>query len=98
MASDKSDTGKNQGKPLGSPLEPRYTRHRFGGVVHDERGVATLLWAPVADDDPQKRRALSIATDPATTHEEPRRKPTDLRKLGEWIKLQREIAARKEKG
>jgi hypothetical protein len=29
--------------------------------------------------------------EPARTSKEPRRKPTDLRKLSEWIRLQREV-------
>jgi hypothetical protein len=49
-----------------------------------------LLWASDEDDSAQRRVALSIV--PETPP--PKRKPTDLRKLSEWIKLKREMEAR----
>ncbi len=98
MAPDDKDKRKKPGTTSAAPLAPEFQRHCFGGVVHDERGVATLLWAPESNDDTAQRRALTIAPEPGANPGEPRRKPKDLRKLGEWIKLQREIAARKQKG
>jgi hypothetical protein len=70
-------------------------RRRFGGVVHDERGNATLLWA--AADGPNEGRRVPLAIVDETANRE-RRRPRDLRKLGEWIKLRRAVAARRDGG
>lgn len=77
----------------GAAGQVRTPRRRFGSVVHDERGNAKLLWAP-ADDAGQEPRVPLAMVDDTANHE--RRRPRDLRKLGEWIKLQRAVAARRD--
>jgi hypothetical protein len=47
---------------------------------------------PVVGYNPYDRTAGGKTPPPAV---EPRRKPTDLRKLSEWIRLQREVEALK---
>jgi GH35 family endo-1,4-beta-xylanase len=48
---------------------------------------------PVVGYNPYERAAGAKAT---PKEPEPRRKPTDLRKLSEWIRLQREVEALKQ--
>lgn len=74
----------------GAADEAPVARRVFGGVVHDERGNATLLWASADDASGARRVPLAIVDDRPN-----RRRPKDLRKLGEWIKLQRAVAARR---
>ncbi len=57
-----------------------------GGSQGDRKGK------PVVGYDPYDRTA---AAKPPPPEVEPRRKPTDLRKLSEWIRLQREVEALK---
>jgi hypothetical protein len=84
-------------------------RRRLGRVMHDERGNAFLTWHDAPADE--KRHVLEILGDPKLKVKsdqgfdpyarlEPRptaapAKPKDLRKLGEWIKMMRELEARK---
>ncbi len=85
-------------------------RRRIGRVVHDDRGQASVEWRDAPDDyqrpvleilgnpelslkvedsfDPYARRAVTPPNPGNTTR-------TDLRKLSEWIKMKRELEARK---
>jgi hypothetical protein len=78
---------------------PAAVRRRFGGVVHDHRGTGTLLWSeePTGPTAAQ-RLPLTVAGEAGASPRERGRKPTDLRKLSEWIKLQRELELRRERG
>ena len=86
-------------------------RRRVGKVVHDERGNASVTWqdAPANYERPVLEvlgdGALTLKND-ETYDPYARRKPrpvagngntsrTDLRKLGEWLKMMRELEARK---
>jgi hypothetical protein len=100
-----SDTSK-KGPPS---REPEAERRRIGRVVHDERGNASVRWRDAPAD--QKRPVLevlgeaSLSTKGEETYD-PYARPrvreaggttsrTDLRKLSEWIKMMRELEARK---
>jgi hypothetical protein len=86
-------------------------RRRVGQIVHDERGNASVAWqdAPTAhertkleilgegalqltNDDPYNPYAQRRAREAAAANNRARK---DLRKLSEWIKLMRELEARK---
>ena len=97
-------------KPADSAAPP-VERRRIGTVVHDDRGNASLKWrdAPGDHDRPVLEvlgeTALTIKND-ETYDPYARRAPrtggvgtrTDLRKLSEWIKMMRELEARKQSG
>ena len=84
-------------------------RRRIGRVVHDDRGNASWDFRNAPSDF--KRQALEVLGDPQITvkneetydpYARARTRPsggnttrTDLRKLGEWIKMMRELEARK---
>jgi hypothetical protein len=98
-------------KPPGSAAPPA-ERRRIGTVVHDDRGNASLKWRDAPADherpvlevlgessltvrneetyDPYARRAARTGGGSGTR--------TDLRKLSEWIKMMRELEARKKSG
>lgn len=91
---------------------PQGERRRIGRVVHDDRGNASVSWRDAPADherpvlevlgessltlkneetyDPYARRALRTGGGGGTR--------TDLRKLSEWIKMMRELEARKHNG
>jgi hypothetical protein len=90
---------------------PETERRRMGTVVHDERGNASVRWQDAPDD--YERPVLEVLGNPKLTLKpeesyDPyaRRETrgsgntsrTDLRKLSEWIKLMRELEARKQLG
>jgi hypothetical protein len=105
-----SDTRKKRLAP--PPEAPVSERRRIGQVVHDDRGNASVDWRDAPADlerpvlevlgepglaikseetyDPYARRAVSSSTGNTAR--------TDLRKLSEWIKLMRELEARKRSG
>jgi hypothetical protein len=98
-------------KPFADNAAPPVERRRVGTVVHDDRGNASLKWrdAPPSQErpvlevlgeasltlkndetyDPYSRRALRTGSGGTRT---------DLRKLSEWIKMMRELEARKNSG
>jgi hypothetical protein len=85
-------------------------RRRIGRVMHDDRGNAYLTWHDAPADEKRevlqilgdpglKVKAAEDSHDPYARLQ-PRAasrpgKPKDLRKLGEWIKMMRELEARK---
>jgi hypothetical protein len=90
---------------------PETERRRIGTVVHDERGNASVRWQDAPED--YERPVLEVLGNPKLTLKpeesyDPyaRRETrgsgnssrTDLRKLSEWIKLMRELEARKQLG
>jgi hypothetical protein len=90
---------------------PEAERRRMGTVVHDERGNASVRWRDAPAD--YERPVLEVLGNPklslkAEESYDPyaRRQTggggnssrTDLRKLSEWIKLMRELEARKKLG
>ena len=92
---------------------PASERRRIGTVVHDDRGNASVSWRDAPTDyerpvlevlgtpglsiksdetyDPYARPTAPKSGGGATTR-------TDLRRLSEWIKLMRELEARKREG
>jgi hypothetical protein len=100
-------------KPFADAVAPPAERRRIGTIVHDERGNASLNWRDAPADhnrpvlevlgepsltlkneetyDPYARRALRAGGGANGTR-------TDLRKLSEWIKMMRELEARKRSG
>jgi len=101
----------NSGKRKVVPAEPpqRPERRRIGTVVHDDRGNASVSWRDAPEN--LERPVLEVLGDPALTlKNEESFDPyarggkgpgggngtrTDLRKLSEWIKMMRELEARK---
>lgn len=93
-------------KKLAQPQEA--DRRRIGKVVHDDRGNAYVTWHEAPPD--HKREVLEIVGHSAPkvradhgfdpyARLEPRApakpgKPKDLRALGQWIKMMRELEAR----
>jgi hypothetical protein len=93
-------------------VTPEAERRRIGRVVHDDRGNASWHFrdAPTG----VQRPTLEVLGDPQmTVKSEETYDPyartrtrvgagnttrTDLRKLGEWIKMMRELEARKSRG
>ena len=87
-------------------------RRRIGKVVHDDRGNASWDFRDAPPDF--ERPVLEVLGDPQMTvkneetydpYARARARPgrgtstrTDLRKLGEWIKMMRELEARKSRG
>ena len=69
---------------------------RASRIVFDERGQAQVEWLQIPDDrsDLFEHKRLSV-TDPSQATKTAKRKPTDLRKLSEWIKARQ--AAEKNK-
>ena len=69
---------------------------RASRIVFDERGQAQVEWLPIPDDrsDLFEHKRLSVS-DPLHAAKPAKRKPTDLRKLSEWIKAKQ--AAEKNK-
>ncbi len=85
-------------------------RRRLGRVMHDERGNAFLTWHDAPGDEkrdvleilgePKLLVKSNHGFDPyarveARASPAAPAKPKDLRKLGEWIKMMRELEARK---
>jgi hypothetical protein len=97
-------------KPLQNDAPPA-ERRRIGTVVHDDRGNASLKWRDAPADHQRPvlevlgEASLSVKND-ETYDPYARRAPrtggngtrTDLRKLCEWIKMMRELEARKNSG
>ena len=97
--------------PPGDPL-PEAERRRIGKVVHDDRGNASWDFRDAPPDF--DRPVLEVLGDQQMTvknddtydpYARGRARPgggnttrTDLRKLGEWIKMMRELEARKSRG
>ena len=94
-------------KPLQNSAPPA-ERRRIGTVVHDDRGNASLKWRDAPAD--HERPVLEVQGEPALsikneeTYDPYARRAlrtggngtrTDLRKLSEWIKMMRELEARK---
>ncbi|HKD55757.1 MAG TPA: hypothetical protein VKB72_16205 [Steroidobacteraceae bacterium] len=91
---------------------PEAERRRSGSVVYDDRGNASWDFRDAPPDF--KRPLLEVLGDPQMTvkneetydpYARARTRPsggnttrTDLRKLGEWIKMMRELEARKSRG
>jgi hypothetical protein len=83
---------------------PEAERRRIGKVVHDARGNASVRWVDAPAD--YQRPVLEVVGDgaPAPQREGgftpygPGATRTDLRKLSEWIKMMRELEARKRNG
>jgi hypothetical protein len=91
---------------------PEAERRRIGKVVHDDRGNAT--WDYKDAPPGLERTVLEVLGDQQMTvkseetydpYARPRARPnggttsrTDLRKLGEWIKMMRELEERKSRG
>ena len=91
---------------------PDAERRRIGKVVHDDRGNASWDFRDAPSDF--ERPVLEVLGDPQMTvkseetydpYARARARPgggnttrTDLRKLGEWIKMMRELEARKSRG
>lgn len=101
-----SNDVKNKQPPPSSV--PEAERRRIGKVVHDDRGNASWRFRDAPPD--LERPVLEVLGDPqmAVKSEEtydPYARPraragggttrTDLRKLGEWIKMMRELEQRK---
>jgi hypothetical protein len=98
--------------PVARAASPPAERRRIGTVVHDERGNASLNWrdAPADHDRPvlelQGEPALALRNDEsydpyarqATRERGGNTTRTDLRKLSEWIKMMRELEARRKSG
>jgi hypothetical protein len=124
MSVDRND--KRRSVPE-EPTSVAFPRRRLGRVEHDERGNATMEWAPLPEapgatdrvvleilDDPglvnraaPARGAASRGFQPyASGHVDPfgaapataPRKPKDLRKLGEWLKMTKELEERRKRG
>ena len=110
---------RSNGKRTPSNPDPDASgeRRRFGRVVHDDRGAASLEWHDAPDDlerpvfeleGPGSKQPLSIKNDDTFNPYDrtPDSSPTsrgrtgkrDLKKLSEWLKLMREMEARKNKG
>jgi hypothetical protein len=97
--------------PSRTPV-PEAERRRTGKVVHDERGNATWSFrdAPAGEE----RQVLEVlgegqmsvkSEETFDPYSRPRARQnggttsrTDLRKLGEWIKMMRELEERKSRG
>jgi hypothetical protein len=90
---------------------PEAERRRIGKVVHDDRGNASVRWVDAPAD--YQRPVLELAGDGAPAHQRKggftpyapgatrttaTSTRTDLRKLSEWIKMMRELEARKRNG
>jgi len=72
-------------------LEDTLTQHRRGVVPQGSKGVVAgynPYDTPIGANNAQKPVASP----------DPKRKPTDLRKLSEWIRLQRQVEALKKQG
>jgi len=98
-------------KPTAGTAAPRSERRRIGTVVHDDRGNASVRWrdAPVDHERPvlEVLGESSLTLKNEETYDPYARRAqrtggagtrTDLRKLSEWIKLMRELEARKRNG
>jgi hypothetical protein len=99
-------------KPPSRAALPEAERRRAGKVVHDDRGNAS--WSFRDAPTGEQRPVLEVLGDAqmSVKNEEtydPYARPrareaggttsrTDLRKLGEWIKMMRELEARKSGG
>jgi len=55
------------------------------------RGIAVTTRAPVAGYNPYDALGVGKRSDKGNSNEKKAKKPTDLRKLSEWIRLHREI-------
>ena len=90
---------------------PEAERRRMGTVVHDERGNASVRWHDAPADyvrpvlevlgNPKLALKSDESYDPYARREQRdggSASRTDLRKLSEWIKLMRELEARKSQG
>ena len=92
-----------------TPVRPE--RRRIGRVVHDERGNASVSWRDAPAD--RERPVLEVVGEaPLTIRTDESYDPyarhaprtggggtrTDLRKLSEWIKMMRQLEARKRNG
>jgi hypothetical protein len=99
-------------RPPSRDATPEAERRRIGKVVHDDRGNASLVFRDAPTDF--ERPALDVLGDVQMTvrneetydpYARTRTRPsgghttrTDLRRLGEWIKMMRELEARKSRG
>jgi hypothetical protein len=99
-------------RPPSRDATPGAERRRIGKVVHDDRGYASWHFRGAPTD--VQRPALEVLGDAQmTVKNEETYDPyartrarvgagnttrTDLRKLGEWIKMMRELEARKSRG
>jgi hypothetical protein len=106
-----NDPSTKKTAPRTAEATPEADRRRMGTVVHDERGNASVRWHDAPAD--YERPVLELLGNPklslkpeesydpyARRQSRPGggSKPTDLRKLSEWIKLTRELEARKKLG
>jgi hypothetical protein len=106
-----NDPSRKETAPPTAEATPEAERRRIGTVVHDERGNASVRWDDAPVD--YERPVLEVLGNPKLTLKpeesyDPyaRRETrgggnasrTDLRKLSEWIKLMRELEARKKLG
>lgn len=107
-----NDPSRKKAAPDTAEATPEAERRRLGTVVHDERGNASVRWQDAPAD--YERPVLEVLGNPKLTLKpeesyDPyaRREAraggnnasrTDLRKLSEWIKLMRELEARKKLG
>jgi hypothetical protein len=98
-------------RPPRSPV-PEAERRRIGKVVHDDRGNASWRFRDAPPE--HQRPVLEVLGDPQMSvkndetydpYARARARPgggnttrTDLRKLGEWIKMMRELEERKSRG
>ena len=101
----------NKRKARASNCAPQSERRRIGTVVHDDRGNASLRWrdAPADEQRPvlEVLGERSLALKNEETYDPYARRAlrnggggtrTDLRKLSEWIRMMRELEARKRNG
>ena len=98
-------------RPPRTPL-PEAERRRIGKVVHDDRGNASWHFRDAPSD--HERPVLEVLGNPQMSvkseetydpYARPRTREsggttsrTDLRKLGEWLKMMRELEERKSRG
>jgi len=102
----------NSKKPGAPEAGAAAERRRVGVIVHDERGNASVRWHDAPPDTKRPVLEIldssSLSLEPENNHDPYSRKAsrpstgststrTDLRKLSEWIKMMRELEARKQR-
>jgi len=86
--------GENSDPFTFSPSDEDFEFSLEDTIAPRGRSGADRKSKPVVGYNPYDRTA---GAKPPPPDVEPRRKPTDLRKLSEWIRLQREVEALKKK-
>jgi hypothetical protein len=106
-----NDSNRKKTSATAPEPTPEAERRRMGTVVHDDRGNASVRWGDAHPDyvrpvfEVLGNPELSVKTDESydpyarrSAHGGGTAARTDLRKLSEWIKLMRELEARKQRG